>query len=248
MTDELRERVRERYAAAATAVSAGDRSCCGEGQADGDTFGASRYHVLELAAVPRAAAEVSLGCGNPTAIAQLKAAERVLDLGCGGGIDVILAAQQVGPDGVVYGVDMTAEMIDLAVANAAAAGVTNVDFRPGTIEQLPLPDGVVDVVISNCVINLSTDKTAALGEIFRVLVPGGRVLLSDVVAEDRLTPGQRAERGEYVGCIAGALSRQEYLVGLSAAGFTDCSVDFTHPVADGMHGATIAAMKPGTLG
>ena len=168
----------------------------------------------------------------------------MLDLGSGGGIDVLLSARRVGPSGFAYGVDMTDEMLELARANAAEAGADNVEFLKGRIEQVPLPDGAVDVVISNCVINLSVDKPKVLAEMFRVLSPGGRVGVSDVVAEDHLTPADRAERGSYVGCIAGALSRQEYLDGLAAAGFVDASVTFTHQVAEGMHGAIIRATKP----
>ncbi len=186
----------------------------------------------------------SLGCGNPTAVADLHPGERVLDLGSGGGIDVLLSARRVGPNGFAYGVDMTDEMLALAEANKVKAGVTNVEFRKGTIEDIPLADATVDVVISNCVINLSADKPAVLAEMFRVLVPGGRVGISDVVAEDHLSAVERAERGSYVGCIAGALSNQEYLDGLAAVGFTDASVTFTHEVADGMHAAIIRATKP----
>ncbi len=168
----------------------------------------------------------------------------MLDLGSGGGIDVLLSARRVGPSGFAYGVDMTDEMLALAEANKAKAGATNVEFRKGTIENIPLPDAAVNVVISNCVINLSVDKPTVLAEMFRVLVPGGRIGISDVVADDHLTPADRAERGSYVGCIAGALSKQEYLDGLAAAGFTDASVTFTHEVADGMHAAIIRATKP----
>jgi ubiquinone/menaquinone biosynthesis C-methylase UbiE len=183
----------------------------------------------------------SLGCGNPTAVAELRIGETVLDLGSGGGIDVILSAKRVGPAGTAYGLDMTDEMLALAQQNARDAGVTNVHFLKGVIEQIPLPAGSVDVVISNCVINLSTDKAAVLTEIARVLKPGGRVGVSDVVAEDQLTPEDRTERGSYVGCIAGALSKSEYIAGLEAAGFEDASVEFTHQVADGMHGAIVRA-------
>ena len=198
--------------------------------------------------MPAEALAASLGCGNPVMVAALNPGERVLDLGSGGGIDVLLSAQRVGPTGFAYGVDMTDEMLDLARANAARAGATNVEFRKGTIEELPLEDACVDVVISNCVVNLSPDKPAVLAEAFRVLVPGGRVGISDVVAEDHLAPEQRAERGSYVGCIAGALSRTEYLDALSAAGFVDTEVQFTHTVADGMHGAIVRARKPAASG
>ena len=168
----------------------------------------------------------------------------MLDLGSGGGIDVLLSARRVGATGFAYGVDMTDEMLALARANAAKAGADNVEFRKGTIEDLPLSDGSVDVVISNCVINLSTDKAAVLAEMFRVLTPGGRIGVSDIVAEDHLTAADRAERGSYVGCIAGALSRREYLDGLAAAGFVDAEVQFTHEAAPGMHSAIVRAAKP----
>jgi arsenite methyltransferase len=271
--DELREQVRERYAQAAITVldtdgsaSCGSSSCCGpaDGQtaavetssASGssccgptvlevdDTFGSTLYTQVDRDALPVAAVAASLGCGNPTAVADLRAGETVLDLGSGGGIDVLLSAKRVGPTGFVYGVDMTDEMLDLAAANARRAGATNVEFFKGTIEDVPLPDAAVDVVISNCVINLSVDKPKVIAEMFRVLTPGGRLGISDVVAEDHLTPAERAERGEYVGCIAGALSRAEYLDGLTAAGFVDSSVEFTHKAADGMHSAIIKAAKP----
>src|SRR5207249_7926366 len=188
----------------------------------------------------------SLGCGNPVAVAELNPGDVVLDLGSGGGIDVILSAKRVGPSGIAYGVDMTDEMLALARKNAAEAGVSNVHFLKGVIEAIPLPAESVDVVISNCVINLSTDKAAVLTEIARVLKPGGRVGVSDVVAEDQLSHEQRAERGSYVGCIAGALSKGEYIAGLEAAGFEDVSVEFTHEVADGMHGAIVRAHKTST--
>lgn len=245
---DIREQVRERYALAAIQVG-GDAGCCGGGGAceptsTADVFGAALYDASDLADVPLEAQLVSLGCGNPLAVADLREGERVLDLGSGGGIDVLLSAKRVGPTGFAHGVDMTDEMLELARANAAKAGATNVAFHRGTIEDLPLDDASVDVVISNCVVNLSTDKPAVLSEVFRVLVPGGRVGISDVVAEDHLTPDERAERGSYVGCIAGALSRQEYLDGLAAAGFVDADVAFTHAVADGMHGAIVRARKP----
>ena len=186
----------------------------------------------------------SLGCGNPIAVADLREGERVLDLGSGGGIDVLLSARRVGPSGFAYGVDMTDDMLTLARQNAAKAGAGNVEFLKGEIEDLPLPDAAVDVVISNCVINLSTDKPAVLAEMFRVLVPGGRIGITDVVAEDHLTPGDRVAAGSYVGCIAGALSRAEYLDGLAAAGFAAPSVAFTNEAAPGMHSAIIRAVKP----
>jgi SAM-dependent methyltransferase len=202
------------------------------------------YAADEMSDLPADALLASLGCGNPVAVADLHAGETVLDLGSGGGIDVLLSAKRVGSTGHVYGVDMTDEMLELARANAAAAEATNVEFLKGEIEALPLPDQAVDVIISNCVINLSTDKPAVLSEMFRVLRPGGRIGISDVVAEDALTPEDRAARGSYVGCIAGALSRSEYLDGLRAAGFVESSVEFTHEAAPGMHGAIVRATKP----
>ena len=186
----------------------------------------------------------SLGCGNPLAVADLREGGRVLDLGSGGGIDVLLSAQRVGPTGKAYGLDMTDDMLALARENQRRSGVENVEFLKGEIENVPLPDGSVDVVISNCVINLSADKPAVLAEMFRVLVPSGRIGISDVVAEDDLTPADRAAAGSYVGCIAGALSRAEYLAGLAAVGFTDTSVTFTNEAAPGMHSAIIRAVKP----
>ena len=249
MTDtiDLREQVRTRYAAAASAVrgSAGQASCCPTPAETDDRFGGALYTQLDRDDLPVAAVAASLGCGNPTAVADLRPGERVLDLGSGGGIDVLLSAKRVGPTGYAYGVDMTEEMLDLARANAAQAGAINVEFVQGTIEDVPLPDASVDVVISNCVINLSVDKPKVLAEIFRLLTPGGRIGISDVVAEDHLSPAERAERGSYVGCIAGALSRTEYLDGLTAAGFVDASVRFTQQVADGMHNAIIQATKSG---
>ncbi|TNM60410.1 MULTISPECIES: arsenite methyltransferase [Actinomycetes] len=246
---DLREQVRARYADAARAASEPNgASCCAPSPAAAievdDRFGAALYDSASTTDLPAAAVLASLGCGNPTAVADLHPGERVLDLGSGGGIDVLLSARRVGPTGFAYGVDMTGEMLDLARTNATAAGVSNVEFREGTIEALPFDDASIDVVISNCVVNLSTDKPAVLAETYRVLAPGGRVGISDVVAEDDVTPDQRAERGSYVGCIAGALSRGEYLEGLAAAGFTDASVDFTHEVAPGLHGAIVKATKP----
>ncbi len=248
--EELREEVRRRYAESARAVTegsvgcgCGSGSCCADGESDAANFGEALYDVEQRGALPEAATLASLGCGNPTAVAELREGETVLDLGSGGGIDVILSAKRVGPSGVAYGLDMTDEMLALAQQNARDADVTNVHFLKGIIEQIPLPADSVDVVISNCVINLSTDKPAVLTEIARVLKPGGRVGVSDVVAEDRLTPEERAERGSYVGCIAGALSESEYVAGLEAAGFEDVSVEFTHEVADGMHGAIVRAVK-----
>ena len=205
-TEELREQVRARYAEAARSVSSG----CGSGRLllrrESGDFGEALYDATQRAELPDAAALASLGCGNPTAVADLHEGDTVLDLGSGGGIDVILSAKRVGPTGVAYGLDMTDEMLALARRNAEEAGTTNVHFLKGEIERIPLPSGSVDVVISNCVINLSVDKPAVLAEMARVVKPGGRIGISDVVAEDHLTPAERAERGSFVGCIAGALS------------------------------------------
>jgi arsenite methyltransferase len=255
---DLREEVRTRYAAAARVVlepvtpaagccgpAAG--SCCGSAADPADAVGGFSeylYREGETDGLPAEAVLASLGCGNPLAVADLHDGERVLDLGSGGGIDVLLSARRVGPSGFAYGVDMTDEMLQLARANAAKAGADNVEFLKGEIEAVPLPDASVDVVISNCVINLSTDKSAVLAEMYRVLVPGGRIGISDIVAEDHLTPADRAAAGSYVGCIAGALSRTEYLDGLADAGFTGASVTFTHEAAPGMHSAIIRAIKP----
>ena len=268
MTDaELREQVRAHYARTAKAVAdpagrttltvldagqcrtpepdgADASPCCAGAVEVGPAFGASLYSARDHGELPVAAVAASLGCGNPMLVAELREGETVLDLGSGGGIDVLLAARRVGERGFVYGVDMTDEMLDLATANAGTAGVQNVEFLKGVIEDLPLPDAAVDVIISNCVINLSTDKSAVLAEMYRVLRPGGRVGISDVVADDDLTPGERAERGTFVGCFAGALSRQEYVDGLRDSGFVDAQVAFTHDAADGMHGALIRAVKP----
>jgi arsenite methyltransferase len=248
--DALREEVRRRYAQSALAVSegtgtasCGGGSCCVDGESAADRFGEALYDPEQRGELPEAATLASLGCGNPTAVAELRDGETVLDLGSGGGIDVILSAKRVGPTGIAYGLDMTDEMLALARRNARDAGVTNAHFLKGVIERIPLPADSVDVVISNCVINLSVDKPVVLTEIARVLKPGGRVGISDVVAEDHLTLGQRAERGRFVGCIAGALSKGEYEAGLEAAGFEQISVEFTHAVADGMHGAIVKAMK-----
>ena len=245
---QLREEVRRRYAESALAVTArsssgcGSDSCC-DGESDAATFGETLYDAEQRGELPDAAVLASLGCGNPTAVADLHEGETVLDLGSGGGIDVILSAKRVGPTGTAYGLDMTDEMLALAQQNATEAGAANAHFLKGIIEQIPLPASSVDVVISNCVINLSTDKAAVLTEIARVLKPGGRVGVSDIVAEDQLSHDDRVARGSYVGCIAGALSRSEYVAGLETAGFEEVSVEFTHEVADGMHGAIVKARK-----
>jgi len=258
-SDTLREQVRARYAAAATKVTSGQGDCgcgqpadcgCGDGccgtaaTVEEPRFGAALYAALDRDQLPESAVLASLGCGNPTAVAEVREGETVLDLGSGGGIDVLLSARRVSPTGKAYGLDMTEELLALARRNAAEAGARNVEFLKGQIEAIPLPAGTVDVVISNCVVNLSTDKPAVFAETFRVLKPGGRIGITDVVAEDHLTPSERAERGAWVGCVAGALSRGEYQAGLAAAGFERVSVTFTHPVGDGLHSAIVRAAKP----
>ena len=247
---EIREEVRQRYAEAAVAVETGSssealESCCGSDCCGGEqeVFGAKLYKDLDTSEVPDAAMLASLGCGNPLAVADLNEGETVLDLGSGGGIDVLLSAKRVGPTGHVYGLDMTDEMLELANKNKAEAEATNVDFLKGFIEEVPLPDSSVDVVISNCVINLSADKNAVFHEMARVIKPGGRVGVSDVVANDDLAPEERAERGSYVGCIAGALSFSEYELGLREAGFHSIAINPTHEVADGMHAAIVRAVR-----
>ena len=225
----------------------GSGSCCANGEDQAAQFGGALYDAEERGDLPDEAVLASLGCGDPIAVAELRESETVLDLGSGGGIDVILSAKRVGPTGVASGLDMTDEMLALARRNAANAGGANVHFPKGVIEQIPLLSSSVDVVISNCVINLAIDEPAVPTEIGRVLKPGGRVGVSDVVAEDRLSAEERAERGSYVGCIAGVLSKSEYVAGLEAPGFEDVSVEFTHEVADGMHAAVVKARKTKTL-
>ena len=241
--DEVRAAVAARYAGLARAVQAGERvTDCDQGEFAAGGFGPAGYP--DVAGLPEGAARASLGCGNPVAVAELRPGETVLDLGCGGGIDVLLSARRVGPTGMAYGLDMTEEMLDLARAHAREAGVSNAEFRRGRIEAIPLPDRSVDVVISNCVINLSTDRSAVFAESFRVLRPGGRLGISDVLAEDDLTAAQRRERGGQVGCMAGAPSFSEYRGGLAAAGFTGIAITPTHQVAEGVHSAIIRAARP----
>ncbi len=240
MTDQIHDLVRERYAAAAAQAAQGSGACCGPE----DGIGAGLYNVLERDELPDAAVLASLGCGNPTSVADLREGERVLDLGSGGGIDVLLSARRVGVSGRVFGLDMTDEMLALARRNADEAGATNVEFLKGQIEAIPLPAGSIDVVISNCVVNLAADKPAVFREIARVLRPGGRIGITDIVADNALTPAQRAERGSYVGCIAGALSFAEFEAGLRDAGLTDVSLTPTHQVTDGMHSVIAQATKP----
>ncbi|MEO5918589.1 MAG: arsenite methyltransferase [Candidatus Limnocylindrales bacterium] len=251
--DEIHETVRARYAEAAVAAGADPGSGVGSEALDSSrtedgriVFGSLLYESSDREGLPDAAVLASLGCGNPTAVAELQPGETVLDLGSGGGIDVLLSARRVGPTGRAIGIDMTDEMLELANRNAAEAHITNVEFRKGTIEVLPVEDASVDVVISNCVINLAGDKGAVLAEIARVLKPGGRIGVSDVVADDSLSPAERAQRGSYVGCIAGALSTTEFRLGLQAVGLTDVDIQPTHDVADGLFSAIIRARKPAT--
>ncbi len=237
--DEIRAAVAARYAGLARAAQAG------QAVTDGDPDGGCRAPGYSgTGGLPEAAVRASLGCGNPVAVADLRPGETVLDLGSGGGIDVLLSGRRVGPEGKVYGLDMTAEMLDLARANARAAGRENVEFLPGQIEAIPLPDSSVDVIISNCVINLSTDRPAVFAESFRVLRPGGRLGISDILAEDRLTPAQRLERGAQAGCIAGAPSFTEYRDGLTRAGFTGVTITPAQQAGDGVHSAIIRAVRP----
>jgi arsenite methyltransferase len=250
---DLLDQVRTRYAGAALLVTSGDTcgtDCCGGGSSHRGTpvetssvFGPGLYDAVTAAELPDDALLASLGCGNPTAVAELREGETVLDLGSGGGIDVLLSARRVGATGFAYGVDMTDEMLDLARANAEAAGARNVSFLKGRIEAIPLPDASVDVIISNCVVNLSVDKPAVFAEMTRVLKPGGRIGISDVVAEDHLSPDERRARGSFAGCIAGALSRSEYLSELLDAGLAEPTVEFTHEVARELHAAIITARR-----
>ncbi len=244
--DEVRERVRARYAGAAAAVTQGGIATCGETcKAPDETgTGSELYSAAEQGELPDDAVSASLGCGNPLAVAELRAGEAVLDLGSGGGIDVLLSGRRVGPTGKVYGLDMTGEMLELARANAAEAGAANVEFLQGHIEAIPLPEAAVDVIISNCVINLSGDKHAVFAESFRVLRPGGRFGVSDILADDELTEAERLERGRPVGCLAGVLSFTGYRDGLAWAGFTAVTITPTHQVADGLHSAIVQAVKP----
>jgi SAM-dependent methyltransferase len=244
---DVREEVREHYRGQALKVlGEGPDGCCDDGccGVSAEDSGASFYGIEERADLPDAAVLASLGCGNPTAVAELREGETVLDLGSGGGIDVILSAKRVGASGRAYGLDMTDEMLALARRNAADAGVGNVEFLKGYIEEIPLPERSVDVVISNCVINLSADKQRVFEEIRRVLRPGGRLGVADVVAADELTPAQRAERGSYAGCIAGALSFSEYRSGLERAGFLDIELEPINEGPDGIFATIVRATSP----
>ena len=263
LTDtEIRETVRERYAAAARAVAGRDPAqpcgcgpasessgCCGTETLTADAsgeqvFGEAMYDSGEVQGVPQAAVQASLGCGVPTAVADLHEGETVLDLGAGAGADVLISAGRVGPAGKAIGLDMTDEMLDLARANAHQAGVENVEFVKGYIEELPLPDASVDVVISNCVINLSGDKPRVLREAARVLRPGGRFAVSDVIADPDMDDATRADMAQWTGCIAGALTQQEFEAALSGAGLVDVEIRETHRVHEHAASAIIRARKP----
>jgi arsenite methyltransferase len=226
MTD-LKDVIREKYGDAATRAAAGESKsgCCGTSCGCGDPITADLYDATETAGLPKEAVEASLGCGNPTALIELQPGDTVLDLGSGGGIDVLLSARRVGPSGKVYGLDMTDEMLALARENQRNAGVANVEFLKGDIEHIPLPDNSVDVVISNCVINLSSDKPQVLREAFRVLKPGGRFAVSDVVVRGEVPANIRRSVELWVGCVAGALQETEYRTYLSSAGFEAVTVD-----------------------
>jgi SAM-dependent methyltransferase len=238
--DEIRAAIAARYAGLARAAQAGQPVTDGDPD---DPAGCAAVYP-DAGDLPEGAVRASLGCGNPVAVADLRPGETVLDLGSGGGIDVLLSARRVGPAGTAYGLDMTTEMLDLARANARAAGAENVEFLRGQIEAIPLPDSSVDVIISNCVINLSTDRATVFAESFRVLRPGGRLGISDILAEDHLTPAERLERGARAGCIAGAPSFTEYRDGLAGAGFTGITITAAQQAGDGVHSAIIRAVKP----
>jgi len=239
--DSTTEAVRRRYAELAQTASQGGTCCAPDEQT---VFGVSRYAFEDVGTLPASAANASLGCGNPTAVADLAEGEVVLDLGSGGGIDVILSARRVGPTGKAYGLDMTDEMLDLARNNAAEAGVTNVEFLKGNIEHIPLPDASVDVVISNCVINLSTDKAAVITEAARVLRPGGRFAVSDVIADTDMDDATRQAVEEWTGCVAGALTRDDYTRLLVGAGLVDVEIRESHRVHEHASSVIVRAGKP----
>jgi arsenite methyltransferase len=249
---DVREQVKERYAAAALAVAAHQNpgsSCCAPAVATTDdsgkqVFGGTLYQPGEAADAPDSAVQASLGCGVPTAVADLKAGETVLDLGSGAGADVLISARRVGPTGRAIGLDMTDEMLELARANAAKAGAANVEFHKGYIEQIPLPDASVDVVISNCVLNLSGDKPKVIQEAARVLRPGGRFAISDVIADENMDDETRADMQKWTGCIAGALTRSQFEAALAGAGLVDVEIRESHRVHDQAASAIIRARKP----
>ena len=255
--DEIREAVRERYAAAARGVGVpgDDSGCCGSerscgcggsplGEAERQVFGAGLYAEEQRTALPDAATMASLGCGNPTAVAELRAGETVLDLGSGGGIDVLLSAQRVGPTGMAYGLDMTDEMLALARHNQRDAGIENAEFLRGTIEAIPLADASVDVIISNCVINLSGDKRRVFREAARVLRPGGRFAVTDVIADPAMDAATRRDMRQWTGCVAGALTGEEFREELEQAGFEQIEILETHRVHEHAASAIVRARIP----
>ena len=229
-SEQIYEAVRDRYATAARAAS--NKACCGPSDTTSGVVSSNLYEKDETDALPADAVTASLGCGNPTMLADLQLGEVVLDLGSGGGIDVLLSARRVGPSGMAYGLDMTPEMLDLARKNQAEAGLANVEFLQGTIEDIPLPDGTVDVVISNCVVNLSPDKDAVVQEAFQVLKPGGRLAISDIVLRRVLSEPARALIGLWTGCVAGALVVEDYEAKLRAAGFEGVAIEPTRVFED----------------
>src|SRR3990170_7911245 len=242
---DIRNAVKRKYAEAARSATSGERSCCGTSCGSDNAITSHLYAPEQMADVPETALRASLGCGNPSALAQLRAGEIVLDLGSGGGIDVLLSAKRVGPTGKAYGLDMTEEMLRLARDNQRQAGVTNAEFLQGEMENIPLPDKSVDVIISNCVINLSADKDRVLAEAFRVLRPGGRFAVSDVVSRGEIPDEIRRNLELWTGCIAGALDESDYLGKLQAAGFVDASIEPTRVYGDGrFFGAFVRARKP----
>ncbi|HMT05016.1 MAG TPA: arsenite methyltransferase [Solirubrobacterales bacterium] len=245
---DLKEIVRERYAAAAVDADSRDASCCANDavitEEQRAVFGSNLYLDEDRSELPEAAQLASLGCGNPTAIADLQEGQTVLDLGSGGGIDVLLSARRVGPTGKAFGLDMTDEMLELARSNQKEAGVDNVEFLKGEIEAIPLPDDSIDVLISNCVINLSGDKPKVLQEAARVLRPGGRFAVSDVIADPEMTEETRTDMKQWTGCIAGALTRDEFEAGLLAAGFESVQIEETHRVHDQASSAIVRATMP----
>jgi arsenite methyltransferase len=242
-TPDIRETVRERYAAAARQAASSEEGCCGSSVGCSDEFGATLYGD-EASAAPDAAVSASLGCGVPTAVADLHEGETVLDLGSGAGADVLISARRVGAGGKAIGLDMTDEMLALARANAAAAGVENAEFLKGYLEEIPLPEASVDVVISNCVINLAADKRVVLAEAARVLRPGGRFAVSDVIADEGMDEATRADMAQWTGCIAGALTEAEFRAALSDAGLVDVEIRPTHRVHEHAGSAIVRARKP----
>jgi len=239
--DQIETAVRDHYGA----IARGASECCSATTGDeSEVFGAGQYQAGALDALPEEAVAAAIGCADPVALAELEGGEVVVDLGSGGGIDVLLAARRVGPDGYVYGIDMTPEMLELARRNQAQAGVDNVEFREGHIEALPLPDACADVVVSNCVINLSPDKAAVFAEASRVLRPGGRLAIADLVTERELTTAERDDLEAWAACLAGAVTRAEYTAGLHAAGFTDVRIQDSHEAAEDVTSVLVRAAKP----